>query len=224
MKPLIPYLASVNYCGYVDVACIVDEKTGTPYPLEFTSRFGYPLWQIQQALHVGDPAQWMLDLINGKDTLQVKSEIAVGVVLSNGTFPKKPEEYGDEQGYPINLDKVNVNDVHPSEVKVGTNLKIEDGKIKKVKGWVTAGNYILVTTGIGNNIIEAKDKAYKVIKNIEVSNSPQYRTDIGERLEKQLPILHKFGYATEFSYDGSKVKTSSIGEEYARAFSRKVRL
>lgn len=220
LKPLIPYLKSKNYCGYVDVACIIDEKTGVPYPLEFTSRFGYPLWQIQQALHEGDPAQWMLDLVNGKDTLKVKeNKVCVGVVLANGSYPKKPDDYNSEQDYPIKFKKSYLDDIHPSEVKLGKTLKISNGKIEQTKGWVTAGNYILVATGVGDSVEEAKTKAYEVIKNIEVGNSPQYRTDIGDRLQKQLPIIQKFGYAKMFKFG----KTKSIAEEYALAISRKVK-
>jgi phosphoribosylamine--glycine ligase len=221
LKPLIPYLKQVNYCGYVDVACIIDEKTGVPYPLEFTSRFGYPLWYIQQALHVGDPAQWMLDLINGKDTLKVKDEkIATGIVLTNGSFPQKPTPYGEEQDYPIGLDKVNMNDIHFSDVKMGDVIKNENGKIKKAKGFVTAGNYVLITTGVGNSVKDSADKAYKVIENVELGNSPQYRTDIGERLKEQLPKLHKLGYAPHIRYEG---KGSRLAEEYAKILTRKTR-
>jgi phosphoribosylamine--glycine ligase len=223
LTPLIPYLKSKNYCGYIDVACIIDEKTGTPYPLEFTSRFGYPLWQIQQALHIGDPAEWMLDLIKGKDTLKVKdNKVCIGVVLSNGSYPKKADDYYEEQDYPIKLDKVNMNDIHPSEVKIGKTLKISDGKIKEVDGWVTAGNYILTATACGDTVSEAKEKVYKILKNIEVGNSPQYRTDIGDRLNKQLPTIQKFGYAKMFKFD-EKSKGSEVAEQYAQAISRKIK-
>jgi len=50
-------------------------------------RPGWPLFQIQQALHKGDPAEWMLDLLDGKDTLKVSKDIACGVVVSIPDYP-----------------------------------------------------------------------------------------------------------------------------------------
>lgn len=220
LKPLIPYLEEINYCGYFDVACIIDEKTGTPYPLETTQRFGYPLIQIQEALHGGDTAQWMYDLVHGKDTMKVdENMVSVGVVLANGKFPQKPEDE-TEWGYPVDLSKVKDKDaIHFSEVKAGENIKLENGKIKKFKGYVTAGNYILVVTGVGKTVTEAKEKAYEIIKQVQVSNSPLYRTDIGNRLEKQLPMLHKMGFAKMFNFDGSG-SGKSLAESYAMRLGR----
>jgi hypothetical protein len=42
-----PVLDSEGYVGYIDVNCIVNNHG--IYPLEFTSRFGYPTISIQQA-------------------------------------------------------------------------------------------------------------------------------------------------------------------------------
>jgi hypothetical protein len=39
-----------------------------------------------------------------------------------------------------------------------------------------------------------------VVDKISFPNSPMYRTDIGARLEDQLPLLQKHGYATEFVF------------------------
>jgi len=221
LKPLIPYLQEVKYCGYVDVACIIDEKTGTPYPLEFTSRFGYPLIQIQQALHTGDTAKWMYDLVHGKDSMTViENKICTGVVLSNGAYPKKPEDDA-ESGYPLDITKVKDKDaLHFSEIMSGENIKLENGKIKKFEGYVTAGNYLLTATGIGDTVKYAADKAYETIKEVQVANSPQYRTDIGQRLEKQLPMLHKMGFAKMFNYEGGKSSGKSLAEEYAMRIGR----
>jgi phosphoribosylamine--glycine ligase len=220
LKPLIPYFESINYCGYIDVACIIDEKTGVPYPLETTERFGYPLIQIQEALHKGDTAQWMYDLVHGKDTMKVdEGVISVGVVLANGSFPKKPEDES-EWGYPLDISKVkDKNTLHFSEIKLGENIKLENGKIKKFKGYVTAGNYLLTVTGTGSSVKEAADNAYETIKQVQVANSPLYRTDIGKRLEKQLPLLHKMGFAKEFDYGNEKVG-KSIAEQYAMKLGR----
>ena len=66
--PMTDQLHELGYVGYCDVNCIIGED-GTPWPLEFTMRFGWPHMQLAMNLHKGDPAEWMLNLINGKNTL-----------------------------------------------------------------------------------------------------------------------------------------------------------
>ena len=46
LKPMEPKLRDEGYVGYIDVNCIVNGNG--IYPLEFTSRFGYPTISIQQ--------------------------------------------------------------------------------------------------------------------------------------------------------------------------------
>jgi len=64
-------LAEEKYVGYIDVNCIVN-GSGI-YPLEFTSRFGYPTISIQQAGMITPIGQFFWDLANGDDP-QVESE------------------------------------------------------------------------------------------------------------------------------------------------------
>ena len=76
----------------------------------------------------------------------------------------------------------------------------EGGKIVRKPMPVTAGDYVYVATGTGKSVSQAAANAYKTIDQIEIPNSPMYRTDIGKRLEKQLPKLHKLGFATSWRY------------------------
>jgi len=66
---------------------------------------------------------------------------------------------------------------------------------------VTAGDYVLVMSGTGPDVKSATDSVYRRLDRLVVPNSPMYRTDIGRRLRKQLPLLQAKGYATgmEFS-------------------------
>ena len=78
LKPLEDALAATGHTGDVDVNCIID-KEGTPWPLEFTMRFGYPAVNIQNALHEGDTIEWLLDLVEGRDAKNFRlNEIATG--------------------------------------------------------------------------------------------------------------------------------------------------
>ena len=194
------FLVYHNYVGYVDLAFIIDKK-GSPRPLEWTTRPGWPLFNIQSALHKGDPAQWMLDLINGKDTLKTSSNVAVGVVAAIPDFPFTKSTGRDPTGFPIyGMEKVK-DSIHLCEVMMGKAPVMEGDQIAYKDMVVSAGDYILVATGEGKDICTASEKAYKVIDEINVPNSLIVRDDIGERLEKELPTLQSFGYATDFTYE-----------------------
>jgi phosphoribosylamine--glycine ligase len=200
LLPLTGELFRQEYTGFIDVSVIID-KQGHPWPLEFTTRPGWPLFQIQQAVHKGDPAQWMLDLINGKDTLEVSTDIALGVVIAMPPFPYKGAHQKQVENFPIyGITSENINHLHFIEAKLGYAPMEINGKIRKEECMVSSNVYTLVVSETGKTVKQAKDKCYKIVKQIEIPNSPFYRTDIGCRLEKQLPELQKLGYATSFEY------------------------
>lgn len=204
LKPLEDYLHGLEYTGYVDVNCIID-RDGTPWPLEFTMRPGWPLFQIQQALHKGDPAQWMLDLLTGEDTLKVSGQVAVGVVIAIPDYPYSQITKKENSGYPLwgVTEEDAIKNIHFSEVQWGKGPQMEDGEVKlNVPMYVTAGDYVCTVSGLGPTVGDARDRAYKTIKQkIEIPNSIMYRTDIGCRLEKQLPLLHEHGYCPDLDYE-----------------------
>jgi phosphoribosylamine--glycine ligase len=195
--PLSDYLKALGYTGYIDVNCIIDND-GEPWPLEFTMRPGWPLFMIQQALHRGDPAQWMLDLLDGEDTLRVSNKIACGVVVTMPDYPYDNTNKKENSGYP--LFDLCVGDacknVHLADVKMGKAPAMVEGEVKLgVEQLVTAGSYVCIVTGTGDTVEEAADDCYtRIKKKINIPNSIGYRIDIGKRLEKQLPELAKMGY------------------------------
>ena len=198
LKPLEDYLKGLRYTGYIDVNCIIDDK-GCPWPLEFTMRPGWPLFMIQQALHQGDPAQWMLDLIDGKDTLRVSDKVACGVVISMPPYPfDKGTPKSESAGYPmfdLTMDDVTRN-VHLAEVMCGKAPAMVKGEVKlNQEQFVTAGNYVCIVTGTGKTVEDAREHCYDTVKKkIHIPNSIGYRIDIGCRLEEQLPLLRKMGF------------------------------
>lgn len=203
LKPLEDYLHGLGYSGYIDVNCIID-KNGVAWPLEFTMRPGWPLFQIQQALHKGDPAEWMLNLLDGKDTLKVSSNIATGVVVTIPDYPYSQITKKENSGYPLwgITEEDAVKNIHLSEVQMGKGPTIKDGEVRlNTPMYVTAGDYVCTVSGTGPTVEAAKDRAYKTIKQkIEIPNSIMYRTDIGCRLEDQLPELQEHGYCTDMDY------------------------
>ncbi|GAC1457731.1 MAG: hypothetical protein NVSMB70_01740 [Chamaesiphon sp.] len=76
---------------------------------------------------------------------------------------------------------------------------MEGGKIKEKNMWSTAGDYVAVITGFGANVSQAAKRAYGTVDKLHVAN-PIIRDDVGECLEKELPLLHKMGYASHCHY------------------------
>lgn len=199
LLPLEGELFRQGYTGYVDVAVIIDKK-GQAWPLEFTTRPGWPLFQIQQVLHP-EPVEWMLDSIQGRDTFEPCLDIAVGVVVAIPHFPYSHLTKKEVSGYPVwGITDRNRYNIHPAEMMLGKAPVLNNGKVKEESMLVTAGDYVLICSGTGGTVEEAKDQAYAVLKELEIPNSPMYRTDIGQRLEKQLPELQKLGYATAWEF------------------------
>lgn len=199
LKPLESELIRNGYTGYIDVSVIID-KSGHIWPLEFTTRPGWPLFQIQQAVHKGDPAEWMLDAVNGKDTFRPSDEVAVGVVIAMPDFPYSRLTKKECYGYPVyGMDKPSVRKhIHPAEMAWDKAPCEEDGEIIEKKMLVSSGDYVLVVSGTGDTVKEAKEECYSTVEKVELPNSPMYRTDIGDRVIKQLPELKKLGFALEW--------------------------
>jgi phosphoribosylamine--glycine ligase len=197
LKPLEEALERIGYVGYIDVNCIIDEK-GCPWPLEFTMRPGWPTFNIQQALHEGDSVEWLHDLALGKDARHVTLDCpALGVVLSVPDYPYSHITRKEVVGTPIyGLTEGIWPNLHPCEMMMGEAPCDCGGQILTVPLPVTAGDYVLVVSAVGDTVLNAKEKAYRRLKRLSVPNSPMYRTDIGDRLGKQLPKLQAMGYAT----------------------------
>jgi phosphoribosylamine--glycine ligase len=201
LKPVEDQLASLGYVGYIDVNCIIDDE-GTPQPLEFTMRPGWPTFNIQQSLHKGDHAEWLINLAEGTDARNWEMDkVAVGVVLSIPDYPYSHLTRKEVNGVPVYADIVKHREfLHPCEVRMGEAPHEEAGKIVSKPCWVTAGDYVLVASGTGQTVSEAKKASYSLLKEISLPNSPMYRTDISNRLKKQLPKLQSMGYATGMTF------------------------
>jgi phosphoribosylamine--glycine ligase len=196
LKPLEDYLVRSGHIGFVDVAVIIDDK-GNPWPLEFTMRPGWPIFNIQQQLH-RSTAKWMLESLNGSSiwTNFLTGLTATGVVLAIPDFPYNKLSRKEVSGTPIyNLDAVSSH-IHPCELKAA-KVPVERGnKIVEEMHLVSAGTYLLVAAAAAPTVDASREQAYKALESLSVPNSPIYRTDIGKRLNTQLPKLQKMGYAT----------------------------
>jgi phosphoribosylamine--glycine ligase len=195
LLPLEPQLARLGYVGNVDVNCIVDED-GTPFPLEFTMRCGWPAFDIEQSLFATDPIEFLAGLAAGKPPKGAHKfdEVAVGVVLAIGDWPHSRKPQGEVVGVPLwGIDSRMMQNIHPAQMQAGS---FDDQAC-----YCTAGDYVLIATGVAGTVQAARDAAYRIIRRIEIPETPYYRPGIGSRLARQLPELQQHGFATgmEFS-------------------------
>lgn len=193
-------LLKLGHRGDVAIGFMIDEK-GKPWPTEFTCRLGWPIFNMMLGAIKGDPAQWMLDAMNGKDTTSFSEDIGVCLVLAHADFPHGNAPREVTHGVPIyGVTRGNRPHIHPQAVQI-LNLPDSDkeGKIKNSDMWATAGEYVAVITGFGKNVSQATKRAYKTAEELHVAN-PILRDDIGEELKNQLPKLHSLGYALGCTY------------------------
>ena len=202
LEPITEVLEKTGYVGDIDVNCIIDDK-GQAWPLEFTCRLGWPAFNLQTALIEGDPVQWLLDLANGIDSHPFSmNEICAGVVLSMPDYPYSHATQKEVVGIPIYGTTDSLwEHIHPCEMMMGEKIPEQVGEtISYLPCPVTAGDYILVMTGVAPTVKEATKLSYRRLKKLTLPGSQMYRTDIGSRLKKQLPMIQKHGYATGMSY------------------------
>jgi phosphoribosylamine--glycine ligase len=182
---IAPLLREARHHGYININTIVNEDG--VFPLEFTSRFGYPGFAICDALHIeGWDSILRKMAFGGGDRIETRAGFAVGVVL---TVPPFPYEYGYAQlsrGRPIFLDGISMDDdsLHFGEVECIDGQLVTGGSI----------GYVAVATGIGNTIGQAQSSAYSTVRKIAVANA-RYRNDIGDKLIREdWSMLERLGW------------------------------
>ena len=186
LKKMEPKLAEEGYVGYIDINCIVNGNG--IYPLEWTSRFGYPTISIQQEGLISPIGELFYELAKGTNyKLRVKSGFQIGVRIVVPPFPFKDKETFEVKS----KDSV----LHFKKGREGVH--IEDVKI--VNGeWVITGEagVILIVCGTGQTMKQAQTQVYSRIKNIIIPHM-YYRDDIGERWREDCDKLLNWGYLME---------------------------
>lgn len=201
LEPITDYLHVCQYVGDCSVNCIID-KGGQPWPLEFTMRLGWPDFCIRQELLSGDPVEWMLDLLEGQDSMRMSTDVAVGVLMAHGDFPRQDDPAALHAGAPLRgVDDATYPHLHYQQVMAGSGPVMKGGKAVDVKMEVTAGQYVVVATGAGRTVKSAQKAAYAVVEAVKWPSNVMYRIDIGDRLKDDLPKIQKHGFATGMKYE-----------------------
>lgn len=201
LKPVEKQLRAIDYVGFIDVNGMIDER-GDYWPFEYTMRPPWPGFHNHMAHQKGDPAQWMLDKLEGKDTLTVEYDVCcVSVVIAIPDFPYSHLTAKEVTGIPIYLHGADKRDVHLSEVQLGGAYVQVGDKPVKMPCYTTTGDYVAVITGTGETITGARRSAYSTVKKIKMPADPFYRREIGAgRMVKDLPLVQKHGFATGFRF------------------------
>jgi phosphoribosylamine---glycine ligase len=199
LAPLEDDLIKMGHLGDIDVNCIIDEK-GKAWPLEFTTRLGWPAANILWTSHKGDPIQWMKDACEGKDTLLTSPAVCCGIVLAQPDYPNSKFTKAEVANIPMyGVTKDNQKYLSPQCVKIDTMPDMQGEEVVERDIWCTTGDYLAVATGMGKTVKKACERAYATVKEIHVPNL-MYRDDVGESLEESIPELQKHGFAVDWTY------------------------
>jgi phosphoribosylamine--glycine ligase len=183
LKKFEPILAKNKFFGHIDINCIVNGNG--IYPLEFTSRFGFPQIFIQRTGITEPFGEVLYKVAAGeKFQIQVKKGFQVGAFVVVPPFPfddKKTFELFSKDAVVI-LKKDSVEGIHPMH-------------LKKVNGqWLITGNtgIALLVTGTGLTMKDAQKMMYNRIQTVIINNC-YYRTDIGDRWFEDSDKLWSWG-------------------------------
>ncbi len=185
LKPMEPKLREEGYVGYIDVNCIVNGNG--IYPLEFTSRFGYPTISIQQEGLLTPIGELFIKLAEGGVTrVRTRSGFQVGVRIVVPPFPFK-----DKQTFESSSKDAVILFKTPSR----EGYHIEDVRTESGE-WLVTGTsgVVLIVCGTGPTMKQAQRQAYNRVRNVMIPNM-YYREDIGDRWsEEDSDRLHSWGY------------------------------
>lgn len=187
LEKMLPALKASKYVGYIDINCMVN-GSGI-FPLEFTSRFGYPTIPIQQEGIFMPMGEFLWRIAQGMTfELKTKRGFQIGVrILIPSYFVSKKEGSETINTYhdlPIFFrNPKNLEGVHIEDIKLENDV------------WRVAGTsgVLMVVTASARTVEEARRKVYARIQNIAVQDM-FYRVDIGTRWLNDSDKLQTWGY------------------------------
>ena len=176
LAPLAPLLRDGGYCGYINVNLIVNDQG--LWPLEFTSRFGYPGYAICEALHTEDWAAIFSRMVHRQGlAMPTREGFAVGVVLTVPPFPYRDGYASLSKGNPVFFE---------SDIHADAQARLALAEVAQVHGQLCmsgAMGYLGVATGAGVTVGAANAAALGLARKVHSPNI-RYCTDIGERVAR----------------------------------------
>jgi phosphoribosylamine-glycine ligase len=197
LKPLETMLHRAGFVGCIDISVMVDEE-GTPWPLEATSRCGWPAMNLECSAFDCDMVEFFHGLATGRPPKRVHrlDEIVCGIVLALPDFPYSHATRKEVIGVPIyGLSPKLMSHVHFAQAMLGEAPQGRGGGIKTAPMCVSAGDYVAIVTGQGATVNAARRQAYGHINQLSMPSGAFWRNDIGQRLTKDVPQLQRHGFA-----------------------------
>jgi len=170
------YLRSINFKGYFDINCIVNEKG--VFPLEATTRLGVPTTSVQNAIHISPWGEFMKAVAGGKDyDLKYRKGYAIVVFLGTPPYPyKNRSNFNSPKGLEIFFnDKLSKEELRNTSFE---EVSICEQKNETKYVIMSTSGYIAHVAGIGKTVREAREKTYATLEKIIIPKM-FYRTDIG---------------------------------------------
>ena len=159
-----------EFTGFLYAGLMIDEN-GAPRTIEFNCRFGDPETQPIMSRLDSDLADLVQAALDRRlDTVQAEwnPQTAVGVVLAAAGYPDSPRKGDAVEG----VEAAN---------KIGkvfhAGTAVSDGHT------VTNGGRVLCVVGLGDDVKQAKAKAYEAVAKIHFEGM-QYRKDIADKAIK----------------------------------------
>lgn len=154
-----------SFTGIMFFGLMLTEKG--PKLLEYNARFGDPEAQVvlpRLKTDLVDIVEYAISKKLNELDIQWDNKACVCVILASGGYPVKYEK-----GYEIS----GLNEHKKDDILIfHAGTKIVNDKV------VTNGGRVLGLTAIGDDIIQAREKAYKTVEEIDFYKK-HYRTDIG---------------------------------------------
>lgn len=182
LAPLKPYLRETGFRGDVDINCMVNEEGA--WPMEATTRFGYPAVHAQMALHETPWGEFLKAVADGRSfDLQWRNGYAVAVFIAVPPFPY----CSGNNGCALNPKGLEIHFREPPHETDWPHIHFEDVRIEPTDTgcdrYIIAGatGYVMHVTGNGPTVEAARAQVYRRVQNIVIPRM-YYRADIGERL------------------------------------------
>jgi phosphoribosylamine--glycine ligase len=187
LAKLSPLLREHGHVGYLNLNTIVNDEG--IWPLEFTSRFGYPGFAILDALQPEGWADLFERMISRRETaFPTRDGWAVGVVLTVPPFPYSFHYEELSKGMPVSFRR-GLTDDERARLKLG-EVGMRGTQL------VTAGQigYAMVATGRGESVSEAQAEAYALASQVVIPRM-RYRNDIADGfLDRDGQTLRRLGW------------------------------
>jgi len=195
--PLVSQLSEIDYRGFLDINSIYNPADDKIYFVEFTPRFGSPMFEILLPLLQGDFIQFLYSIAIGKPDASIVDidydKIAVGnIVCIQYDIPYRKFFMFDYNS----ILKVNYDFIH-------NNTDYYYHICKDFKGnnsLVNNTSYFLTAVSKGASLSKARELANELSDKVKLTNAI-YRNDIGVAVSKRIKPLVDNGIMSEYIYE-----------------------